>query len=151
LRRIADTHEEYRKSIEAINKALVLDENLSEAYTALCENKMYYEYDFGGAEQACKRAIELDPHSSLAHQVYSRYLPGRRRFEEAIAEAKTVIDLEPASIFHQHMYGNVLYYARRYPEAAAQYNECWRWMKTITSPTFGLLTHWHSRQRSRGF
>ena len=121
FRRIADTHEEYLRSIEAINKALALDENLSEAYSALCENKMYYEYDFDGAERACKRAIELAPNSSLAHQVYSRYLPGRKRFDEAIAEIKTATDLEPASVFHQLMYGNILHYARRYPEAAAQY------------------------------
>ncbi len=87
----------------------------------MCENKMYYEYDFDGAERACKRAIELDPNSSLAHQVYSRYLPGRGRFDEAIAEIKTATDLEPASVFHQLMYGNILHYARRYPEAAAQY------------------------------
>ncbi|MBA3711402.1 MAG: protein kinase [Pyrinomonadaceae bacterium] len=121
LRRIANTHEEYQKSIEAINEALALDENLSEAYSTLCENKMYYEYDFDGAERACKRAIELDPNSSLAHQVYSRYLPGRRRFDEAIAEIKTATELEPASVFHQLMYGNILHYARRYEEAAAQY------------------------------
>ncbi|MDQ3061594.1 MAG: winged helix-turn-helix domain-containing protein, partial [Acidobacteriota bacterium] len=120
-RRIANTHEEYQKSIEAINKALALNENLSEAYSVLCDNKMYYEYDFDGAERACKRAIELDPNSPLAHQVYSRYLPGRGRFDEAIAEIKTATDLEPASVFHQLMYGNILHYARRYPEAAAQY------------------------------
>ena len=116
-----NTHEEYQKSIEAINKALALDENLSDAYSALCENKMYYEYDFDGAERACKRAIELEPDSPLAHQVYSRHLAGRGRFDEAIAEMKTVIDLEPASLFHQQNYANCLYYARRYDEAVAQY------------------------------
>lgn len=119
--RSVNTHDEYQKSMEAINRALALDENLSEAYSALCENKMYYEYDSDGAERACKRAIELDPNSSLAHQVYSRYLPGRGRFDEAIAEAKIAIDLEPASVFHQHMLGNVFHYARRYQEAEEQY------------------------------
>jgi len=121
FRRIADTHEEYRNSMEAINKALALDENLSQAYSVLCENKMYYEYDFDGAEQACKRAIELEPNSPLAHQVYSRYLPGRKRFDEAITEIMIATDLEPASVFHQLMYGNILHYARRYDEAAIQY------------------------------
>jgi len=36
---------------EAINKALELDQNLSEAYSVLCENKMYYEYDFAGRKR----------------------------------------------------------------------------------------------------
>jgi tetratricopeptide (TPR) repeat protein len=118
--RSVNLHEEYQKSIEAINKALALDENLSDAYSALCDNKMYYEYDFAGAERACKRAIELNPDSSLARQIYSRYLNSRGRHDEAIAESKTAIDLEPASLLNQRVYGTCLYFARRYEEAAAQ-------------------------------
>jgi DNA-binding winged helix-turn-helix (wHTH) protein/tetratricopeptide (TPR) repeat protein len=121
LRRDTNTHEEYKKSIEAINKALALDENLSEAHSALCENKYFYEYDFDGAERECKRAIELDPNSSMAHEIYSRYLNSRGRFDEAIAESKTAIDLEPTLFFNQRNYGLALYFARRYEEAVAQF------------------------------
>jgi len=121
--RVANTHQEYQKSIEAIDKALALDENLSEAQSAACENKMYYEYDFTGAELSCLRAIELDPNSALAHQIYSRYLISRGRFDEAIDEIKTAIDLEPTSLFNHHMYGVSLHYARRYPEAVAQFKQ----------------------------
>ena len=78
--RSINIHEEYQKSIEAINKALALDENLADAHSALCETKMLYEYDFDGAERECKRAIELDPNSSLAHQIYSRLPDGSRTF-----------------------------------------------------------------------
>ena len=67
-----NTHEEYRNSMEAINRALELDKNLADAHSALCENKFFYERDFDGAELECKRAIELEPNSSLGHQVYSR-------------------------------------------------------------------------------
>jgi serine/threonine-protein kinase len=112
--------DDYQQSMEAIHKALALDENLADAYSALCENKMYYEYDFDAAEQASKRAIELAPNSSLAHQVYSRYLVTRGRIDEGIAEAKTAIDLEPTSRFNQRWYGNCLQYARRNAEAVAQ-------------------------------
>jgi DNA-binding winged helix-turn-helix (wHTH) protein/TolB-like protein/Tfp pilus assembly protein PilF len=119
--RSINTHEEYQKSIAAINKALALDESLSEVHSALCDNKMYYEYDFNGAERECKRAIELDPDSSLAHQVFSRYLNSRGRFDEAIAEIKTAIDLEPTSFHNQRNLGVSLYFARRYEEAVAQY------------------------------
>ena len=119
--RSTNIQEEYQKSIEAINKALALDQNLADAHSALCENKMLYEWDFGGAERECKRAIELDPNSSLAHQIYSRYLMGRGRFDEAIAEIKIAIDLEPASLYSQRLYGNNLYNARRYEEAVLQY------------------------------
>jgi DNA-binding winged helix-turn-helix (wHTH) protein/TolB-like protein/Tfp pilus assembly protein PilF len=115
-----DTREEYRKSIEAINKALALDANLSEAYSALCENKYFYEYDFQGAERECKRAIELNPNSSMAHEIYSRFLSSRGRHDEAIAEIKRAIDLEPTSLFNQRNLGVALFYARRYEEAVTQ-------------------------------
>jgi len=119
--RTGDAHEAHQKSIEAINRALALDPNLSEAHSALCENKYLYEWDFVGAERACIRAIELSPDSSQAHDIFSRYLMGRGRHDEAIAEIKTAIDLEPTSRFFQRNYGRALYYARRYPEAVAQF------------------------------
>ncbi len=114
-------HEQHRISMEAVNKALELDPNLSEAYSALCENKLNYEYDFAAAETACKRAIELDPNSPLAHTTYARFLfgPGRR-FDDAIAEIKTAIDLDPTSLLPQIVYTVCLTYARRYDEAARQ-------------------------------
>jgi tetratricopeptide (TPR) repeat protein len=106
----------------AVKKALELDPNLSEAYNALCMNKLNYEYDVSGAESACRRAIELDPNSPLAHNTYARLLFSSqgRRFDEAIAEIKTAIDLDPTSIYHQIVYMVALTFARRYDEAAQQ-------------------------------
>jgi tetratricopeptide (TPR) repeat protein len=115
------THETYKQSIEAINKALALDKNLSEAHSALCENKYLYEWDFPGAEHECKVAIQLDPDSAQAHDIYSRYLMGRGRNDEAISEIKLAIDLEPSSRFYQRNFGRALLYARRYEEAEAQF------------------------------
>ena len=117
-----DVHEQNQISMEAVNKALALDPNLSEAYTALCLNKLNYEYDVSGAETACERAIELDPNSPLAHNTYARLLfsSQSRRFDEAIAEIKTAIDLDPSSSYHQIVYTVALTYARRYDEAILQ-------------------------------
>jgi TolB-like protein len=117
-----DIHEQHRISMEAVKKALELDPNLSEAYNALCMNKLNYEYDVSGAESACRRAIELDPNSPLAHNTYARLLfsSQSRRFDEAIAEIKTAIDLDPTSFYHQIVYTVALTFARRYDEAAQQ-------------------------------
>ena len=117
-----NVHEQHRISMEAVKKALELDPNLSEAYNALCINKLNYEYDISGAETACKRAIELDPNSPLAHNTYSRLLfsSQSKRFDEAIAEIKTAIDLDPTSFYHQIVYTVALTFARRYDEAVRQ-------------------------------
>jgi eukaryotic-like serine/threonine-protein kinase len=129
--------DEYQKSMEAINRALALDESLPDAHSALCENKMYYEYDFAGAERECKRAIELDPNSSLAHQIYSRYLLVLGRLDDAVAEIKIAIDIEPASLFSQRNYGVALYYARRFPEAVVQLKRV-----IAMNPSFGSTYIW---------
>ena len=113
-------HEETRKSMEAVSKALALDETVSEAHSALCDNKMYYEYDFAGAERACRRAVELKPNSPLAHNTYGRFLWTRGRFDEAINEFKTAIELEPTSYFYQIVYLTCLAQSRRYDEAFRQ-------------------------------
>jgi serine/threonine protein kinase/Tfp pilus assembly protein PilF len=115
------THDTYKRSIEAINKALAIDETVSEAHSALCENKYLYEWDFAGAERECKRALELDPSSAQAHEIFSRYLMGRGRLDEAIAEIEKAIDLEPASRFNNKNYGRALFYARRFKEAEEQF------------------------------
>ena len=112
--------EERDKASDAINKALTLDPGLSDAYSALCEQKTWYEWDFRNAEHTCKRAVELDPRSSLAHQNYSGFLLSRGRFDEAIAEIKLAIDLEPGSSFNQRLLGDTLTMARRYDEAETQ-------------------------------
>lgn len=132
--------EDYQKSMEAVKKALSLNENLAEAYSVLCENKMYSEYDFTGAESACRRAIELNPDSSLAHQVYMRFLISRGRFDEAASEIKTAIDLEPTSLFNQSLYGVNLYYARRYPEAVAQFKRVIATDENYRLPYYWLIT-----------
>ena len=114
-------HDEYQKSMSAIKKALDIDPNLSDAHSALCENKFFYEYDFLGAEVECKRAIELEPKSYLAHEIYSRCLWTMGRFDESLAEVKIAIDLQPTALFTQRNYGITLFYARRLPEAIHQF------------------------------
>jgi tetratricopeptide (TPR) repeat protein len=113
--------DKYARSMEAVNRALAIDPNISEAYTSICENKFAYEFNFDEAEKNCKRAIDLDPNSPLAHRLYSMLLTSRGRSEEAFAEIKTAIDLDPVSLRNQRIFANALYYARRYEEAIEAY------------------------------
>ena len=120
--RSGNIQEEHQRSSDAIDKALALDSNLPEAHVALCQNKFLYDYDLDSAERECKRALDLDPNSSMAHEVNARYLMERGRFDDAISEIKTSIDLEPTCLYCQRNYGMILVYARRYKEAVVQLN-----------------------------
>ena len=111
------------KSVEAVEKAIALDPNLSEAHSVRCFNKFRFEYDYVGAERACKRAIELDPESPLAHKLYSNFLYTRGRFDDSLAEIKKAIDLQPVSYDNQQTYALALYFARRYADSEAQWKQ----------------------------
>ena len=86
------------KARAAIGKALELDAKLSTAYTSSGMVKMWYDWDWAGAKRDLKRAIELDPNSSVAHRYYAHYLMLHRRFDEALEENKLAIDLAPFEI-----------------------------------------------------
>jgi len=121
--RAVNIAEEYQRSRQAIDKALALDPDLSEAHSALCGYKFFYEYQFAGAEAECKRAVELDPNSGIAHSIYSAFLSSRGRHDEAIREINAAMDLEPTSYAYQRNYANQLYWARRYDEAVTKNKE----------------------------
>jgi DNA-binding winged helix-turn-helix (wHTH) protein/tetratricopeptide (TPR) repeat protein len=116
-----DTHEEYRLSKKAVEKALQLDENLAEAHTILGEIQDTYEWDLSAADKSYRRAVELDPNSPFVHRFYALHLMNLERFDEAIIEAKAAIDLDPNSMWNQRILGMVFHFARRYDEAITQF------------------------------
>ena len=82
----------------AILKALDLNPNLAEAHTTLAWMKLWYEWDWSGAEREFHRSLELNPNDSAAHREYSHYLQLRKRFDQAVEENKRAIDLAPLDI-----------------------------------------------------
>lgn len=79
-------------------KALELDDGLSEAHTALATVRMFYEWDWDGAEKELQRAIELDPNSAEAHHLYGLYFTALNRQEEAGREVERAHELDPLSL-----------------------------------------------------
>ena len=98
-------------------KAIGLDEQLAEAHTALGNIKHFYDWDWAGAEQEFRRALELDPGSLDAHIDYGTLLMHLGRHNEAIKEGQIAVQLDPLSSRTQSFLGRFLYRARRYEEA----------------------------------
>lgn len=57
----ATPHEVFPKAKAAANKALELDDQSAEAHTALAYTQFVYDWDWTGAEQSFKRALESNP------------------------------------------------------------------------------------------
>lgn len=117
----SEESEHYQKSMAAIETALAIDPKLADAYSALCGNKLRYEYDLSGAEAACKKAIDLEPNSPLAYKNYAFVLSSLGRVDEAIAAIKKAMDIQPVSYRNQQIYALVLYFAGRHRDEEAQW------------------------------
>ena len=63
-----------------------IDATTAEAYTALASAANYYDYDWVRADEGFRRALELNPNSSVTHDLYGvNYLSPMGRHEEAFA------------------------------------------------------------------
>lgn len=88
----------YPKAKAAAARALQLDETLAEAHTSLADCLKCYDWDWQGAEREYKRALQLNPNYSIAHQWYGQLLMVLQRFEEGINEVERARDLDPLSL-----------------------------------------------------
>ncbi|MCJ7578615.1 MAG: tetratricopeptide repeat protein, partial [candidate division Zixibacteria bacterium] len=98
-------------------KALSLDKTLADAYLLIAEVKAVYEWDWKGAEEYYKRAIELNPNHATAHAWYAMYLLAMKRLDEALREAKHAKELDPLSFDINWMMSYVFLYTGQYDSA----------------------------------
>ena len=111
-------HDAYPKAKAAAMRALELDDSYTKAYNSLGVTKLFYEWDWTGAEQAFRRAIELNPGYPDAHQRYGMFLTAMGRFDEAIDELQRARQLDPLSPITQVISAYPYYYSRQYESAA---------------------------------
>jgi len=107
--------EALRKAREAGAHALRLDPKLGEAHCAVAYIKLL-EFDWAGAEQEFKRALELTPSSADAYDLYGRMCSGLERYDEAIAMQRRAQELDPLA--HKLDVITTMLRAGRYEEAA---------------------------------
>jgi eukaryotic-like serine/threonine-protein kinase len=105
------------KAKEAAARALALDEVLAEAHVSLGMVHLGYDRDWAGAEREFRRAIELNPGLSTAHEVLGDYFAVVGRVGESSAEIEKAARLDPLSsaIAYDGGWDSVL--ARRYDRA----------------------------------
>jgi DNA-binding winged helix-turn-helix (wHTH) protein/Tfp pilus assembly protein PilF len=102
------------------SRALELDASLAEAYASLGFVKLYFDWDWRGAETEFRRAIALDPDYAATHQWYSIYLLAAGRPEEASHEIRLARQRDPLSLPINSDLGFHCYYTGQYEEAVKQ-------------------------------
>lgn len=100
--RAADRAEALAKARAAVNRALELDPELAEAHAALGLIRFYFEWDWGGADSAFRRALELNAGSGAVLQEYGNFLAAMRRLDEGLAHSREAARLDPLSVGPAH-------------------------------------------------
>ena len=114
-------------------RAIEIDDRSAEAHASMGYIMSRFDWNWEEAEREFKRAIELDPAYTTAHQWYALHLITLGRNAEAISEIKRAQTLDPASLVLTTDTALVLFYARRYDEAI---QECRKALSIDSS--FGL-------------
>jgi serine/threonine-protein kinase len=101
-------------------RALEIDETLGEPHASLGFVKLWYEWDFAGAESELRRAIELSPNYATAHHWYGEFLMLMGRFEEGLKELRLAQEADPLSVIINSDLGKLFYFARQMDQAIEQ-------------------------------
>jgi tetratricopeptide (TPR) repeat protein len=105
------------KGKEAALRALEIDGNLAEAFTALAYINTNYEWNFEEAEKNYQRAIQLNPQYATARQWYGEYLTQMTRFDEAAAQIRLALEFDPLSLIINQQLAELLMFQGKYDEA----------------------------------
>ncbi|MGH8397329.1 MAG: tetratricopeptide repeat protein [Gammaproteobacteria bacterium] len=87
----------FPRAIAAANKAIALDDSLSQAHAALAFGLLYWDWNVSRSLAEYQRAIQLDPQDGDAHHWYATALLALGRFPEARSEIERARELDPAS------------------------------------------------------
>jgi serine/threonine protein kinase/tetratricopeptide (TPR) repeat protein len=111
------------KAKAAAMKAIEIDDQLAEAWASLAAVKWWFDWDSEGAEEAYRRAIELNPNYATAHDGYAMLLSAQGRFDEAVEQFSKASDLDPLSLIIAVHAGWPFYFARDFESAIKRFRK----------------------------
>jgi len=127
-----DAAEVLPKAKETALRAVELDDDLTEAHTALAE--VYsLEWKWDASRRELRRAIELDPRNARAHHVLAFWYMIQGRNDEAVASINAAADLDPLNLVIGTDKATILLQAGRTDDALRQWENL-----LFTDPNFAM-------------
>ena len=122
----------FPKAEAAALHALQLDSTLAEPHATLGFVRMYYYWDWAGADQEFQHALALNPSYATGHEWYGLFLTAMGRYDEALAHERRAQDLDPLSPSIACTTGWVLHYSGRQDDAERELVVALRMDSTFT-------------------
>jgi len=107
------------KARAAASKGVELAENSAVNQTALACVRTFIDWDWEGAREPWRRALELNPNDANAQALYAHYLIIMGHGEEALVHSQRAAGLDPFNPIVLGWHAAILYGERRYDEAVA--------------------------------
>jgi TolB-like protein/DNA-binding winged helix-turn-helix (wHTH) protein/Tfp pilus assembly protein PilF len=107
----------------AVEKALAADESIPESHLLLAEVLNRAGPRHAAAEQAYRRALELNPSNADAHLAYASYLRDAQRYAESLGECRESVRLDPQAPFSYVALGWTLLSMGRLEEARREFRK----------------------------
>ena len=105
---------------QAAQRALTVDQTVADAHAALGTVLHLYQWDWEGAVQEYRRALDLNPGDTFTRGMCAVLLALLGRPNESVAEARGSVERDPLAVFNRHVLALVLYLDRRYEAAIAE-------------------------------
>jgi len=110
------------KCKSAALEALRLVDTLAEAHGQLGVVRGIADFDWAGAEQEFRRALELNPASPIVHYYYGFwFLRPMGRLDEALSQLQRAVDLDPLSAQYNTLLAHLHYLTGQLDLAIAQH------------------------------
>ena len=114
-----------KKAMNAVEKALLLDPDVAEAY--LARGVLLWTHSHGFPHEAViaeyRRALSLNPNLDEAHHQLSVVFLHIGLFDEALKEIQTAIAINPTNTYAQYRLGSVYLYQGRIAEALSVFEK----------------------------
>lgn len=110
----------WQRARSAARAALAIDPNDAEAQMVIAGALLCHDLEPAAAEPEFRRAVDLNPSSSLIVLRYAYGLMALGRYEESLRVVRRSVELDPVSAHPLAMLGKILHIAGRHEEAVAQ-------------------------------
>lgn len=116
------TADDFPKAKRSAQRALALDESLTDAHETMAAVHIFYDWDWAAADRELNRSEQLNP-PSPERCLRAYWFEIRGDTDSAIAVLKRGQRLDPFNPLLNADLGNAYYYARRPDDALTQYRE----------------------------
>lgn len=101
----------------AVDRTLALDPESAEAYGYRALGRLYYDWDWAGAEADFRRALDLNPNHAELRHVFAHYLMVVNQGDEGLVECRGAVARDPLGLILTACLGWHCLFSREYGAA----------------------------------